>query len=315
MVQMNGNQTNNLPIQQKHTFSVSMTLYGTTFTFVLISNFMLIYGFYKTSRPFTIITKLFIHLSISEEMFILSMLFNMVVSEINGAVTRLHYIISFATLYLTLIISLFTFWIISFLRFLSIYKPMYRIKTRTIYKSLLIAGFVSLLVVTGMVLGTLPIPTIDGMRNLNSKIGMSLYIIMIFVNLFLNMLSLMILRRSTNSKGHQKKDSVLGNQMVIKRKKMALNTLLLITVVQFVFTFPATCMTFLYFGIASTYKISESLFFIFQCLQLSNYGINSWIVILRTRNLRKFFGFKCCNFKRKHAHNTRNCNAIELKNI
>ena len=127
MVQMNGNQTNNLPIQQKHTFSVSMTLYGTTFTFVLISNFMLIYGFYKTSRPFTIITKLFIYLSISEEMFILSMLFNMVVSEINGVVTRLHYIIFFATLYLTLIISLFTFWIISFLRFLSIYKPMYQI--------------------------------------------------------------------------------------------------------------------------------------------------------------------------------------------
>ena len=170
MVQMNGNQTNNLPIQQNHTFGVFMTLYGTTFTFVLTSNFMLIYGFYKTSRPFTIITKLFIHLSISEEMFILSMLFNMIVSQINGVVIRLHYIIFFAILYLTLMISLFIFWTISFLRFLSIYKPMYQIETRTLYKALLIAGFVILLVVTGMVLGTLQIPTIVGIRILNSKI-------------------------------------------------------------------------------------------------------------------------------------------------
>ena len=37
--------------------------YGFLTVFVLTTNLMLIYGFYKTSRPFTIITKLFIYLS------------------------------------------------------------------------------------------------------------------------------------------------------------------------------------------------------------------------------------------------------------
>ena len=38
--------------------------YGVIFLFILTSNLMLIYGFHKTSRPFTIVTKLFIYLSL-----------------------------------------------------------------------------------------------------------------------------------------------------------------------------------------------------------------------------------------------------------
>ena len=40
--------------------------YGLLTVFVLTTNLMLIYGFYKTSRPFTIITKLFIYLSLAD---------------------------------------------------------------------------------------------------------------------------------------------------------------------------------------------------------------------------------------------------------
>ena len=311
---MDGNKTDNEPSPnpQKHNFGVFMTLYGTSFLFVLTSNLMLIYGFYKTSRPFTIVTRLFIYLSISEDAFIFCMVFNKLVSELNGAMSYVHYIIFFAALYLIFIMSLLIFWTISFLRFLSIFKPMYRVKTRTIHKALLVQGLMSILAVTGIVLGTLTISTVDGLRALTSKISIGLYIIMIFVNLSLNMSSLIILRRSTNSKAQQNGDSVLANEMVIKRKKMALNTLLLITIVQLVCTLPAASISFLYFGLVFEYK-SDSLFYIFQCLHLSNYGINSWIVILRTKNLRDFFRFKRCCFTRKHYLN--NGNDMKLRNI
>ena len=44
-------------------YQMYLSIYAVTFVFVLTSNLMLIYGFYKTNRHFKIITKLFIDLS------------------------------------------------------------------------------------------------------------------------------------------------------------------------------------------------------------------------------------------------------------
>ena len=117
MVQMNGNQTNNLPIQQKHTFSVSMTLYGTTFTFVLISNFMLIYGFYKTSRPFTTITKLFIYLSVVDIAMTLFKTFYAMQGFLNFKIPCLVVLLVYVLMEFTYIYGLCIFATISFLRY------------------------------------------------------------------------------------------------------------------------------------------------------------------------------------------------------
>ena len=130
---MDRNKTVNKPKIEVSTFSyLYLILYGTTLIFVITSNLMLIYGFYKTSRPFTITTKLFIYLSMVDIALVSCYVMDSGVVISGGLVTRFHFILFFAAVYAILVIDLFIFWTISFLRFLSIYKPMYRINTESI---------------------------------------------------------------------------------------------------------------------------------------------------------------------------------------
>ena len=211
-----------------------------------------------------------------------------------GLVTRFHFILFFAAVYAILVIDLFIFWTISFLRFLSIYKPMYRINTESIYKILFLEVFISFLLAAGTVLAYyLWDSTIDELSIVNSKVITALNFIMTVTNLLLNMSSLIILRRSTNSKAQLKKHSVLANRMVIKRKKMALNTLLVITVVQFLCMIPATSLSLTGYG----YLIKRgyiTILVIGHCVLLSYLGLNSLILIYRTKSLRGFYKRKCC---------------------
>ena len=292
---MDRNKTVNKPKIEVSTFSyLYLILYGTTLIFVITSNLMLIYGFYKTSRPFTITTKLFIYLSMVDIVLVSCYVMNSGIVISGGLVTRFHFILFFAAVYAILVIDLFIFWTISFLRFLSIYKPMYRINTESIYKILFLEVFISLLLAAGTVLAYyLWDSTIDELSRVNGKVVTALNYAMIVVNLSLNVSSLILLRRSTNSKSQQKGDSVLGNRMVINRKKMALNTLLLITIVQFVFTLPATCLSFI--GLQFLLHIGYiTVLVIGHCVLLSYLGLNSLIILYRTKSLRGFYKRKCC---------------------
>ena len=304
-------KTSNEQIQQISLFYMYISLYGLTFVFVFTANMMLVYGFYKTSRPFKIVTKLFIYLSTCEVVLIFCLLLNSVILTLKGRfISDYHHIIFYVFVIVIIVTTLLIFWTISFLRFLSIFKPMYRIKIRTIYKILLIEVSTSFLVAITIQLGYILCSTFV-FNVVSSKIILGLNLLMIFVNLTLNMSSLIILRRSTNLKTRQKKDNVLGNPMVVKQKKRALNTLLLITIVHLVLTLPATCMSLFDLEFLLKYDLLVILV-ICQCLQISTFGIDSFIVILRTKNLREFYRLKCC--MAKVNSNARN-RGIELAEI
>ena len=266
---------------------------GSAFLFGVAVNLMLIYGFYKTSRPFTIITKLFIYLSLCQIVHLIYYALNAVFATLNMLNSRQFYIINASVLYLTVLMPALTLWAISFLRFLSIYKPMYRVRSGTIYKILTVELLVNLSLAFGIGLIYALHLTLEAIMVVNLQIGMNLSFVMTFTNFILNMSSLIILRRSTNSKAQQKGDGVLANQMVIKRKKMALNTLLLVTVVQLVCTLPATCLSIFYTKLFSDNKFLI-ISIIFQCLQVSSFGITSVIIIWRTKKSREFYKIKCC---------------------
>ena len=109
-------------------------------TFVLTTNLMLIYGFYKTSRPFTIITKLFIYLSVVDN----AMIFLRTLYAFQEYLTwqfpcyLIHTIVvlmEFLYLY-----GLDIFATISFLRYWSIYRPLHSIKEAHLLISIIVGA-------------------------------------------------------------------------------------------------------------------------------------------------------------------------------
>ena len=100
------------------------SFYSVTVVFILTTNLMLIYGFCKTSRPLTIITKLFIYLSVVDMMFMSVLITIFIVSKTEIDPISLEAITN-ASIYFVFLMDTFIFWTISFLRFLSINKPIY----------------------------------------------------------------------------------------------------------------------------------------------------------------------------------------------
>ena len=98
--------------------------YGLLTVFVLTTNLMLIYGFYKTSRPFTIITKLFIYLSLADVNLTLLTTFYASLSTFDMGISCFFvYLIAFLTRF-SYYLGLTIFSTISFLRYRSIKKAL-----------------------------------------------------------------------------------------------------------------------------------------------------------------------------------------------
>ena len=114
-VNRNGNQT----LQTHYAEDVNKI----PFTVLAVqSNLMLIYGFYKTSRPFTIITKLFIYLSLVDIEFAFNL---MIISIILQPFTQyLHIYAIITTSQFLYFVGLDIFATISFLKYWSIKKPL-----------------------------------------------------------------------------------------------------------------------------------------------------------------------------------------------
>ena len=270
--------------------------YLMTFIFVLVANSMLIYGFHKTSRPFTIVTKLFIYLSICEVAMITCILTAGVVLFVEGYTNHNLFIVLFLLIYLLTFSDLLIFWTISFLRFLSIYKPMYRFKTRTV-NTILVSEIVASLLAAVTIIAVFIKRDVSftEMAPLYSNIKLCAQLVLTFMILSLNMSSVILLRGSTNSKAQQATDNVSNNGMVIKQKKKATTTLLSITIILLVCSIPLTCLSF--FKLDDFMRLGNGYMLLavsFQCLQFTSYGINSLIVILRTKNLSKFYKIRCC---------------------
>ena len=285
-------------------------VYNITFLFVLTTNLMLIYGFYKTSRPFTIVTKLFI---CSSGYQIASALCYMVYSILvllapKGSITHFHFIIFFAFTYMILISEVLVFWTISYLRKMSIAKPMKLIKARTIYKILMIELITGFLAAIGIMIGYHSSNlTNQELFETNYKLMNGINSAMTWSSFSLNISSLTILRRLSNLEAQKNKgDDVSRNQLVIKRNRIALNTLLLITVACFVCSLPSTCLAYIQFDFLLQYNL-ETIMVICQCLQISGFGITSLIIISRTKNLREYYKLKfCCCFSITRVNNSKN---------
>ena len=119
--------------------------------FVLTSNLMLIYGFYKTSRPSTIITKLFIYLSMVDIAYHLLYITNMALLELLGLLLScwVIYLYSFLLQFVN-ILGLSIFATISFLRHWSIKKPLHSINGNQICIALIVQ-----VIVCGVFVGVL----------------------------------------------------------------------------------------------------------------------------------------------------------------
>ena len=242
---MSGNETSTFE-RIKETVSHEMfILYSVTLAFVLVTNSMLIYGFHKTSRPFTIVTKLFIYLSISEVamvtcIFADSIVLNSKTYSILKLITSNLFISTF------MYNDILVFWTISSLRLLSIYKPMCRVKTRTITRILvveLLTSFSFTATLSGIYIA-LELK-FDSVIELMKNLRLGTFLVTILINLSLNMSSLILLRRSTNLKAQEATDNVSNNTMVIKQKKKATTTLLFITIFQLICNLPITCINFI----------------------------------------------------------------------
>ena len=106
--------------------------------FVVTSNLMLIYGFYKTSRTFTIITKLFIYLSLVDIAFNLLTTLYAVQSILDSNIPCLTIHITFVLMEFTYLLGIAIFATISFLRYWSIKKPLHVIEASRILIILII---------------------------------------------------------------------------------------------------------------------------------------------------------------------------------
>ena len=129
-------------ISQTLTDGTIFLLYA-IFFFILASNISLIYGFYKTSRPFSIPTKLFILLSICDISFGLS-----------GVLLTIFGIFKIESLSCTFYMALFSlntflffyvsciFTTICTLRYVAFRRPFLHIKERTIWLALFVESLV-----------------------------------------------------------------------------------------------------------------------------------------------------------------------------
>lgn len=281
-----------------------------TSVFLLTSNLMLIYGFCKTNRTFKTVTKLFIYLSTVDIAFMMVMSALYIVLKVAKLDRKFFDALTNASMFSIFIMDTFIFWTISFLRFLSIYKPIYQVKTRMVHIALLIELFISFLAAIAIFWIYNSVPAAR-LKSIDFIFSITILFAAIIINLLLNILSLIILKRSTNSKTHQKRDDVLRNQGAIKRKKRALNTLLIITVVQLGCTISLPLMAILSGLLGSNIKFNVFVFC--QCLLASSFGFNSIIVILRTKYLREFYTKKCCFIRENESLDNRN--TMELSTI
>ena len=300
---INENNTAVYDLKQNMNYPIFSTLYGTTLLFILIANIMLIYGFYKTSRPFTTTTKLFIYLSFCEISLTSSMLLGgtFLASKSSLLTSRVTYMAIFGSIFFTTFMDLFIFWTISFLRFISILKPLYPIENRTVNRILLFDFLISLLGTSSVIFAyVLTDSRKSQMLDINWKLTLSIELSMLLLNLIINTSSIIILKRSSSTTylaqqkdGDEESKSIQPASSAISQKQRASKTILLLTILYLVCGFPNIVVCFVDFN-SLFGKPLVVIIAICQCIKMSNFGINSLIIILRTKKLRDFYAIKFC---------------------
>ena len=263
--------------------------------FVTTSNLMLIYGFYKTSRPFTIITKLFIYLSLVDIVMITSKTSYAVYLFLDSNIPCLTIQITVVLMEFTYLLGIAIFATISFLRYWSIKKPLNVIETSRILIILIIQVIVcGLLAGSFLVMIYLELNPHDIIK-INYAIPVLQFLAISFV-LSVNILSYKNLK---STKSMTELLANVENTPPPRRKTLseAITCLLYITTFYILCPLPMFIFSLIGVDIIISYNWGFYLFIFTQILYLSNTGINSVIVIVRTKKLREFYKIKCCKPK------------------
>ena len=283
---------------------------------ILTSNLMLIYGFYKTSRPFSIITKLFIFLSLVDIAMIVSRTFYTIQGFFNFRIPCIVVHILVVLMEFTYIYGLGIFATISFLRYWSIKKPLHTISasrlTIVLAVQAIVFGFLtsSLLVMIYL--------------NVESKTRMRVFYFLpasqFLAVSFVLIVNIMSYKKLKSMKRMTRFSESIQNRTIQRRRKMSeANTCLLYITAFYIFC-PAPMFALSMFGMVdkrwfhgASFSSKMYLFTFIQMLYMSNTGINSLIVILRTRNLRNLYKFNYCRSPRKpNFQSVRSRSGIEL---
>ena len=285
--------------------------------FVLTSNLMLIYGFYKTSRPFTIVTKLFIYLSMVDIAYILLRTFYMAQGFLNLKLPCLMVYIVIVFMEFTYTTGIVTFATISFLRYWSIKKPLHTINTsRIIFVLIVQAVFLGLL--SGSLLIGVYFHEPQELIDVNYIHPITLFLATAFV-LTVNITSYKKLKSMERINGFSDNVEDTSNQ---RQKSLSEANTCLLYITAFYIICPLPLFTLGLYAMVQNNLMATTgsgwefnLFVISEMFYLSNTGINSLIVILRKKNLRQFYKLGCCCLRRTVSFNSQNCNGVELNSI
>ena len=286
--------------------------YGILLIFVLTSNFMLIYGFYKTSRPFTIITKLFIYLSLVDIAYISFVTLSTTLSFLDSVIPCWFIYLISVIIQFMYFQGLSTFATISLLRYQSIKKPLNSINEAShvifvLIVQVFVCGFLG---VSLTVLFFFVINPEDSVK-VNYILPASQFLAVAFV-LSVNILSYIKLKSMKKMSGFSENDENTSNQRQ-KTLSEANTSLLYITTFYILCPIPAFIVNLLDLNILLKSKWGIYLFRLTYIVYMTNGGINSLIVILRTQILREFYVRKFC-FPRKNE-SPENRNTTELSTI
>ena len=319
---INNNINNNNNNTNKHdTFNSTLEIFGDLdrqviwisyillSVFVLTSNLMMIYGFYKTSRPFTNITKLFIYLSLVD--IACTMLFVTYTALLELIISLLAYwVIYFYSFLLQFfyILGLSIFATISFLRYWSIKKPLHSINGNQICIALIVQAIVCGVFVGGLMTLFFFAENYEKILELNYAQSGTQFLAVLFV-LIVNIISYKKLKSMKKNSGLS--DNVVNTSDQRQKTLSEANTsLLYITTFYILCPIPTFIVNLLDLNILFMSKWGIYLFRLTYIFTLSNTGINSLIVILRTKNLCRFYRKKCCFPKAKRS--SKNRGATEL---
>ena len=285
----------NQPQNIKDTLRKLLIPYFLLIIFILTTNLMLIYGFYKTSRPFTITTKLFIYLSMVDIAMILLRAFYTFQSILNFEMPCLVVQVLIMSMEFSYIYGLTIFATISFLRYWSIKNPLQSISVSHIVFALIVqAIFCGVLTEIIIMMPDLKLEPRDRAK-LFYFLPLLQFLAVGFV-MYVNIMSYKILKSMKRKSGFSENIENTQRQKILSE---ANTCLLYITVFYILCPLPMLIWTFV-----SIFKIDIlnielhsrkiNLFVLSQICFMSNSGINSLIVILRTKNLREHYKLNCC---------------------
>jgi len=285
------------------------TLIGSTIItiFVMLSNLMLIYGLYRTTKqPMSTTKKLFIYLSCTDIMTTLIGEMKHILSyHIRNCIILLA-LTSVNNVFFCLGMEIFS--TISILRYLSLKNPFQNVGKRRIHLILLIETVVSTLI--GVCYFSFLYDIEESTMIAIQFVVTILYFLMVSSLLLINLLSYITIRsnikcgvtasndnkQSGNGNSHDVTDSDCINEKKNKRKKYAVNTLIIISVFYmfchlpmciyfFIATVKSLETSYNFSSYARAYQISNFLLFVVW----SNNGFNAAILIIRSKDILQFY--------------------------